>query len=99
MGAKGLAPIGDSDGYTLGNSASDLAGMHGVAVAQRTNANQAALTDSTGGTAATTFAAITAGTTYAQADIVAIKNALSQVVVSFNELRTVLVNKGIMKGS
>jgi hypothetical protein len=39
------------------------------------------LTDSTGGTANTTFAAITAGSSYAQADMVAVKNALAQVVL------------------
>lgn len=38
---------------------------------------QDTITDSTGGTPSTTFAAITAGATYAQGDLVAIKNALS----------------------
>ena len=47
----------------------------------------AALTDSTGGAASTTFAAIAAGGAYAQADIVAIKNALSQIVLSLNILK------------
>jgi len=41
-----------------------------------------ALVDSTGGTPSTTFAAITAGASYAQADMVAAKNALSEVVTT-----------------
>lgn len=43
-----------------------------------------AITDSTGGTASTTFAAITAGASYAQADMVAVKNALAQIAKIFN---------------
>lgn len=46
----------------------------------------AAITDSTGGAAATTFAAIAAGAVYAQADLVAIKNALAQVALNLNAL-------------
>ena len=42
------------------------------------------ITDITGGTASTTFAAITAGATYSQADMVAVKNALAQIAVSLN---------------
>ena len=45
-----------------------------------------AITDSTGGTASTTFAAITAGSSYAQADMVAVKNALSEVAAVINGL-------------
>jgi hypothetical protein len=91
---------GETDGTTLGQSTTDKISFYNVTpIAQRTNANQAALTDSTGGTASTTFAAITAGASYAQADMVAVKNALAQVVLSFNELRTSLVNLGLIKGS
>lgn len=56
---------------------------------------QALLTDSTGGTASTTFAAIAAGASYAQGDIVAIKNALAQIALQFNNLRTAMHNAGI----
>ncbi len=45
-----------------------------------------AITDSTGGTASTTFAAITAGSTYAQADMVSVKNALAQIAKQLNAL-------------
>ncbi|MDE2144972.1 MAG: hypothetical protein KGJ01_03345 [Patescibacteria group bacterium] len=89
-----------SDGSTLGQSITDLISFYGVTpIAQRTNANQAAITDSTGGTASTTFAAITAGATYAQGDMVAAKNALAQIALSLNEIRTSLVNLGLIKGS
>ena len=46
------------------------------------------ITDSTGGTASTTFAAITAGASYSQADMTAVKNALSQVAVNLNAMNT-----------
>jgi hypothetical protein len=52
------------------------------------------LVDSTGGAASTTFAAITAGGAYAQADMVAAKNALSQVVVSINAIYAALRQLG-----
>lgn len=45
-----------------------------------------AITDSTGGTGSTTFAAIAAGASYAQADLVAIKNAISEVATLLNVL-------------
>lgn len=42
MGAKGLAPIGDSDGYTLGNSTTDKVSLYGVTpIVQRASSNQA----------------------------------------------------------
>lgn len=44
------------------------------------------ITDSTGGTGSTTFAAITAGGSYAQADLTAIKNAVSEIATILNIL-------------
>jgi hypothetical protein len=55
-----------------------------------------ALVDSTGGTPAVTFAAIAAGAAYAQADMVAVKNALAQVVLSVNAIRAALAANGIV---
>jgi hypothetical protein len=74
---------------------------------------QTALTDSTGGTASTTLAEITAGATYAQADLTAIKNAIASLaaelaliktdmanaMVLINKLRTDLVAHGLIKGA
>jgi hypothetical protein len=49
------------------------------------NSSQApAITDSTGGTPSATFAAIAAGGAYAQADMVAVKNALSEIALILN---------------
>lgn len=47
----------------------------------------AALTDNTGGTVSTTLAAITAGATYTQADMVAVKNALASLADQMNKSR------------
>lgn len=52
-----------------------------------------ALTDSTGGTASNTLAAITAGASYAQADLTAIKNALASLAARQAAIQTALVNQ------
>lgn len=52
-------------------------------------ANLTNLTDNTGGTASGTLAAIAAGASYAQSDIVAIKNAIA----SLAKLVNAIVNK------
>ena len=59
------------------------------ATADRTIAARtaAAITNNTGGTVSTTFAAITAGAAYAQADMTAVKNALASIADQFNKLR------------
>jgi hypothetical protein len=66
---------------------------------QLAGANQAALTDSTGGTASTTLAAITAGAGYTQADMVAAKNAIASLARLTNQIRSDLVALGLLKGS
>ncbi len=74
---------------------------------------QSTLTDSTGGTASTTLAAITAGATYAQADMTAVKNAIASLAARLAQvktdvanvktledaIRTALVNTGLIKGA
>jgi hypothetical protein len=52
------------------------------------------LTDDTGGTPATTLAAIAAGSGYSQADAVAIKNAISQLAASVNAIISAMINAG-----
>lgn len=54
-----------------------------------------ALTDNSGGTASNTIAAITAGASYAQADIVALKNAVASLSAKVNALNTALQNAGV----
>jgi hypothetical protein len=53
---------------------------------------QTGLTDSTGGTPSTTLAAITAGASYAQADLVAVKNAISSLAVELADIKTDVAN-------
>ena len=55
-----------------------------------------ALTDSTGGTASGTLAAIAAGASYAQADLVAIKNALASIAAQNAAIITALRGVGIL---
>jgi len=50
----------------------------------------AALTDSTGGTATGTLASITAGASYAQADMTAVKNAIASLSAKVNALSAAL---------
>ena len=59
------------------------------ATADRTIASRtaAALTNNTGGTVSTTLAAITAGASYTQADMTAVKNALASLADQVNKLR------------
>jgi hypothetical protein len=71
----------------------------GAPIAQPANANQAAITDSTGGTASLTLAAIAAGAAYTQADMVAVKNALASIAATHNAIRAALVGLGLIKGS
>lgn len=74
------------DGLELGQSATDLVGMHGATpVIQRTSASQAAVV-TTAPTSTTPFGF----TTSAQA---------AALVTLVNELRAALVEKGIIKGS
>lgn len=54
-----------------------------------------ALTDSTGGTASNTLAAITAGASYAQADLTAIKNGLATLAAKIALIQTALANQHI----
>lgn len=74
------------DGATLGNSITDKIGFYGTTpVAQRAGAAQAAVT-----TTASTSTSPVGYSTTTQADA---------VVTLLNEMRTVLVNVGLMKGA
>lgn len=53
------------------------------------------LTDSTGGTASDTLAAITAGSTYAQADMTAVKNAIASLAAQVSALNAALQAAGV----
>jgi hypothetical protein len=86
--------LGDSSGGAT-QIASTSIGLYNVTpVAQA--ADMVAITDSTGGVVSTTFAAITAGAGYTQADMTAVKNALASSAAQINKVRTALRNIGIM---
>ncbi len=82
-------------GMKIGTATNEKIGFYNkTPIVQPTNIG-AAITDSTGGSSSTTFAAITAGITYAQADMTAVKNALASTATRLNEIRTMLVNLGL----
>lgn len=73
-----------SEGFVVGQDAEAKAGFHGVAVAQRASADQAAVA-ATAATSSSPF-----GYSEAQANA---------IVTLLNEMRAALVEKGIIKGS
>jgi hypothetical protein len=75
-------------------NATGLAFFNAAPVAQQ--ADMVAITDNTGGGVSTTFAAITAGAGYTQADMTAVKNALASTAAQLNKVRTALRNLGLM---
>jgi len=91
---------GTTSGTKIGTATAQKLGFwNATPIIQPASAAQAALTDSTGGTASTTLAAITAGAAYAQADMTAVKNAIASLANLLGATRTALVNSGIMKGA
>jgi hypothetical protein len=122
MGDADDIVVNTGTGTKIGTAVGQKIGFWNVTpVVQPAAAGQAAaaaqtqdsLTDSTGGTASTTLAAITAGAAYAQADLTAIKNAIASLASQLAKIRTdvaniktlqdaartALVNTGIMKGA
>jgi hypothetical protein len=122
MGDADNIILNTTTGTKIGTAVGQKIGFWNVTpVVQPAAAGQAAaaaqtqdsLTDSTGGTASTTLAAITAGAAYAQADLTAIKNAIASLAAQLAKIRTdvaniktlqdatrtALVNTGIMKGA
>ena len=86
-----------SDGHVMGQAATSKIAFYGASpVVQPTAAAQAAITDSSGGTAAPTngVAALTA--TY---NSTIIANALATVIAQTNAMRSALVSVGLIKGS
>lgn len=89
---------GTTTGASFGNAITDKISFYGVTpVAQAAGANQAALTNSTGGSADGTLAAV--GDTSMGDESAAINNNFTDIHTLLNELRTALVNVGIIKGS
>lgn len=86
-----------SGGYVVGQSATDLVGFFGTTPAvQPSGAAQAAVTDSSGGTANTSSGIAALTGTYNSAIIA---NAIATLAAQGNALRNALATLGIIKGS
>lgn len=95
QGASGSIIIRDNSNNALIVSNSTGLGFFGAgAIARPAGANQAAITNSTGGTRDGTLADV--GATYNQATL---NNNFTDLHVLVNEIRTALVNLGLIKGS
>ena len=87
--------LGTTTGSKIGTSASQKLGFYNATpIVQPASANQAALTNSTGGSYDGTLAAVS-GT----GDDATINNNLTDIHTLLNEIRTALVNAGLIKGS
>ena len=80
-----------SDGITLGESATVKAGLHGAAVVQRAGAAQAAVT--------ATAIAVAAGEAPTAAEYATAVARINSLTTLTNELRAALVEKGVIKGA
>lgn len=84
-------------GYVMGQSTTDLIGFYSATpVAQPSGAAQAAVTDSSGGTAAATNGIAVLTGTYNSTLIV---NAIATLAAQGNAMRNALVSLGLIKGS
>lgn len=86
---------GDVDGTCMGQSSTDLIGFYGATpVVRRSGTTQAAITDSSGGTAGAAVNTITG--TYNQTIIA---NNFATILHRLNEVRATLVGNGMWAGS
>ena len=94
---KSAVPENAGDGLLVGQTASSLVGYYGATpIAQPTNAAQAAVTDSSGGTAAPTNGILTLTGTYNSAIL---GNAIATLAAQSNAIRNALVSLGLIKGA
>jgi hypothetical protein len=94
-----LLQLGDNDsqGATLGQSATDKIAFYGSTPIVRPAATaQAAVTDASGGTAAATNGILTLTGTYNSAII---GNAIATLAAQTNAMQAALVSLGLIKGS
>jgi len=86
-----------ADGFTMGQSSSDLIGFYAATpIARPSGAAQAAITDASGGTAAATNGVLTLTGTYNSAIIA---NAIATLAAQGNAMRNALVSLGLIAGS
>jgi hypothetical protein len=88
---------GDSEGTTIGQSATSKVAFYGATPVVRPAATaQAAVTDASGGTAAATNGILTLTGTYNSAII---GNAIATLAAQTNAMQAALVSLGLIKGS
>ena len=88
---------GNPSGTNLGQSTTDLISFYAVTpVAQPTSADQATITDASGGTAAATNGILTITGTY---NATILSNAIATLAAQGNALQAALVSLGLIKGS
>lgn len=86
-----------SDGYSVGQAATDLVTFYGgTPIVQPSAAAQASVTDSSGGAASATTGVQALTSTY---NSTLISNSIATILAQTNAMRTALVNLGLMKGS
>lgn len=85
------------DGFCVGQSISDTISFYGATpIVQPKGANQATITDSSGGTAAATNGILTITGTYNSAILA---NAIATLAAQSNAIQAALVSVGLIKGS
>lgn len=85
------------DGQSFGSTPADKISFYGVTpIVQPSAAAQAAITDSSGGTANPATGVAAVGGAYSQT---VLANALATLIAQTNAIRTALVSAGLMKGS
>lgn len=94
---KSAVPENAGDGLLVGQAATSLVGFYGASpAAQPKGANQAAVTDSSGGAAAATNGIQTITGTY---NSTILANAIATLAAQGNAMQSALVALGLMKGS
>lgn len=84
------------DGEILGQSITDKIAFYGsTPIAQKADADQAAITDASGGTAAATNGVLTLTGTY---NSTILADAIATLAAQGNALRAALVSLGLIKG-
>lgn len=96
MAVKQLSDA-NPDGTTLGQSATDLVAFYGATtIVKPVGAAQAAITDSSGGTASATSGVAVLTATYNSALLV---NSFATIIAQTNAMRSALVALGLIKGA
>ena len=85
------------DGFRIGQASTDYVGFYGkTPIVQPSGAAQAAITDSSGGTANSATGVATITGTY---NSTILANAFATVIAQQNAIRLALVNLGVIAGS